>query len=67
MRFPVTQPGPNAPDPGVGGCGAESPVTIAITVRFSSVGTMSPPLDSPPSRQWSVFAELERNFVQPSR
>ena len=41
-------------------------MTIVITLPFSSTEWISPPLDSPPSLQWSVRPELDRNFVQPS-
>src|SRR5205085_1194499 len=68
--WPVTQPGPNC-WPGGGGCGAESPLHIAITLRLSSLGSITdwppaPVVMSPPSRQWSALESAERNFSHPS-
>jgi hypothetical protein len=42
---PTTQPGPNGPDPGTGGCGAVFPRIIWITAPFASDGVIT---EAPP-------------------
>src|SRR4029453_13411495 len=64
--FPVTHPGPYGPEPGTGGCGADWPMNSWITLKFSGTERISPPLGSPPSRQWRVEPPPVRNLDQPS-
>ena len=65
--FPVTHPGPYAPEPGGGGCGAESPVTIGITlaVLLGRDDLAAARLAAEPAVKGRAAA-LSRNFDQPS-